>query len=712
MKNNLVLFFEMSKHPLDRRFFVLAFGLGLLGLVVRIWLYQQPFNTDDTNYFNLVVHGRSSVDHLSLRSFFLWSIGLFVHLFGESGTGYYAAIYFHGFLSFLGVWLISSAIYNPRVTLFIVFLWVTSYPYIMIDTRLLSDNVGISLTLIGLAGVIRASAFRVDLPVLSIKTTGWLAFGSGLFFVAGYSARENLVVYSLVALLIVFMSSHRRKVLPWLFFGLSLGVLLEWSYFYWVYGDPWIRIKILSGYKGLALGTAFDSSIESLPAPALGGEGGSSGASFISILFLALMRYPKMLLNTGSAEIFFHFFGWLGMFVWMSGWRDRLNWVLVFAIAIPFGLLAFAMSSWDPPVPIMRESVRYYLMSAVWFYMASVTFFLALAKGVASPTFVNWWNRWPLPNLMRRLVGLAPVMVLLAIPVLGFFNLWVASQFRDMAKNGLDGYVASTSAIKLDREANGRAALYYSDGGAARVIKLFLPMASGWSYQKLPQGSQMEDTKESLFSQGGYLLLDWARNNQSDLTYGDKIKKPFRNFDHLFQYYPIVFRHRNKQNLTEVLWVGPERLDRKPVAIGSELPWSAQGDPLTLANLEIPSQGTLYSGSGLSTDPSASGGLAANRLFQIVFRAQSMDQTPAGIQGWLYRWGSDAQKGPIRHYLGEAYTGSVVRELSMWSYLSEATSHYRIVLKSLDKAVKIVDLQAFLLETVPEDRLLQKGDAW
>ncbi|MBF0369944.1 MAG: hypothetical protein HQL52_10850 [Magnetococcales bacterium] len=719
MNQKLAGFFHAPNHPFDRWAVWLMLLLGMVGMGLRVWFYQQPANTDDLTYFTYATRELlPSADQIgpgALRSVLIWSIQLMVLLLGPTVEAFYGTIHLHALLSLLAIWFFTKAFSNDRVALLMVVLWVTSYPYILSGTRLLPDNLGISLALLGLGAVAWAGRLREGSPPFDPKAL-IVAFLGGLLLWAAVSVRVTFAVYVVAGVVTALWSPHRKQVTLFLILGMGLGGLLELIHLAIVFDDPFIRIKALLGYSqktGRVVGTIFTPTAPTLAkVKSVAAQPTISLSQWLSTLGLVVLRYPKMLYNTGSGEIFFHLFGFLGAMVWLGNLRKRVNPPKIIVFMLAFGFIAFTMKSWHPPVPAMRESVRQYLTVAPLFYLAAVEFFLFLLNWSATSNFRNLAANLRLSWLVRP----APFLILAAPLVLVLFNLMVVNQFKYLAKNGNDAYIATADAIRQDMAHRGETAgTLYLGGGAARVMKLLLPETKGWHHAKM----------DPTFPQPGYLVMDWRRYNYDDLEYGERTDTLIRPYDHLVEHQSPIFRHRRHFFLTEAYRVGPSVTPRPATEITADLPpgWSFGGsDDSQAAVLSerggwLVSRGKqLYSGTTPLLERPNANPLPQERLIQVRFGVQ-MTEMRAGVKVYLLGWpmeeGLDQdKKPPVKRYMGEVIAMRRQQEATLWSWLPRGFGAFRLLFEGSGKPLKIFSPRLFLMEPQPQDRFQQRGGAW
>ncbi|MBF0626404.1 MAG: hypothetical protein HQL82_16570, partial [Magnetococcales bacterium] len=334
-----------------------ALALLLAGLGLRLWMYQQPWNTDDLHYIQQALQASGPVaDTHSMRWVLLGVIRFWGLFIGYSLTTFYLAVYTLPVIAWGGILVFCRVAAGPVETLWVLFLWATSFVFIMTETRLMPDALGTGLALAGLAAVLWAGGLGRS-PVATVSRDGEnrgavfpIALVGGLLLVAAYGARCSFASFSLAALALVPLApaARRRPLLLGLGSGLAAGLALELAWFWISSGNPLLRIETLLFYP----------------------EQVSDNKLFQGLTWLDLaLRYFRLLYNTGSAEIFVFLLGWVGVVAWLVA-GGRRNQALLIIFLINFGVIAFSVVRVDPPVPLLRATERYYVTAAPLFFRA------------------------------------------------------------------------------------------------------------------------------------------------------------------------------------------------------------------------------------------------------------------------------------------------------------------------------------------------------
>lgn len=679
----------------------------LMGFLVRVWLYQQPVNSDDVQYF--VDAGKCLTssfseplgDHISanaLRVFFLASIGVYQYILGCSLSAYYAAIYGSAILSLLGVLSFSSAVSSRAVTALASLLWATSYVSILTDTRLLPDNFGTAMSLFALTALVRAGGFKdgrnsaaEESGHRALLSNSFAAFIGGLLLWSAWSARATFAVFGLPALVIILISDNRWRLLAAFMSGLALGSAFEMLIVTFDHGDPLFRLKLLLGY----------------------GADRSSSRLFQGYTFGGLFaRYPRILAQTGSAEIAVFGFGLLGALVWAVRWRNGLNLVKFTALAASYALIACAITRFDPPVPLLREKLRYYATAAPLFYLATAEL-MVMAWNQLCPNPASrevemghsGWRRWG-----RSFVILLPS---LAIASLGIFicckNILVTSRCASLARNGNDNFFAAVEAIRSHAKDDDGPKRIYNDFRTTRVLSILLPLPENWQLSDYFLRSEG----------GGYLLVNWERLNRNVRRDYFDAAETYRFFGTI-ENMPLLLRHRHGNYLTDVFVVPKKSFHRDTIDITNRLPgrWTRWQSRETGARVlpnsdrfEVGQKGWVYSGTDAPwKPPSGSGTMPGDHFVEVIFDGRS--PRVSGLAGYLYYW-REGDKLPQKQYLGRVYIDEEVRSVALWTYLAQDAKVFRVLFRVVSGAPVDVHVKRLLmLERTDDDTVMQKGGAW
>ncbi|MEO5364859.1 MAG: hypothetical protein H7831_00575 [Magnetococcus sp. WYHC-3] len=609
--------------------------LALLALGVRVWLFHQPVDSDDIGYFHHAMGseaGRVPPRHEDLRLAFLGLIALWRPLLGPTLEAYYAALYFHALLSFLGLALFLRVFTTPGVALTVLGLWSVSHAALTTEVRLLPDVAGLALSLAGVAlaaGRPMRGEARESPPALSLLAGGLLW--------AATSVRITFVAWAMTGVVVAGLSPRWRRQLPGVVAGLILGGMLEWWLLWQIYGDPWIRIKVLLGYSGLDAAAALDSGYHPDGVAAM-------GAYFFGHHLLDfLLRYPLLLYRTGSAELPLLLLGGLGGLWWV--WQgvsaaERLQRLTL--LVLPLGLVFFGVTGIDPLVAMLREMERYYYTALPPLYLAAAAF---LVRG--------WGARgW------QRQLGAAALLLLAG------GNLQAAWHHPDSVRGGQDGALAAYGAIGQHAAQHPRARVFY--GSSVRVARLFLPETAGWRHVRNPL----------TLPEAGYLLLDWRRIHHNVRQQGavqGRLGVFSAEADRFMDRHPVLLRRRYGLDLLDVLQVGEEPARRERVPLAD--PWTG-GWPRTLLPGE---EGVVAAGTWVF--PQDHG---AKRL-RLEVTAHGQGGDPPWVLAYLE--GRTGAGQPGRNYLGRAAVPRDGGTFVLWTDLPPGWVAERLRLLARDGTV-------------------------
>ncbi len=679
-----------------RRWLAAGLAVGVIGLLIRLWLFQQPINSDDVQYYSQAVNA-PGLDELasarspnSMRVVFLAVPALVHRVFDSAFYSFYVSVYLLAALSFASLFAFSWILAGPRVAVFTAAVWSTSFVSVSADTRLTPDNFGVSLAMIGLALIAWAglpppspdgAPHRGGEPRRStLAPVIAAAAGGGFVLWLSIAARESFVVFGMVGLLFAVLSRRRWLVTTAVVGGLLVGFALECLYFSQVLGDPLIRWKAAANY-----GTSVASS-------GTGGTGIYSGYDVTTLI----VRYPRLLAEASTGELVLHFVGLAGFLAWVTQWRDPRRLALLAAGAGAFGMIAYGVASFDPIVPLMREKLRYYATAAPFFYLATAWWVeRALFRPTRHPRLVRWLQR---PERVAVAAGLAGLALVL--------NFAETSGAPGFVRTGTDSLWVAASRIRDDADSSARPERLYTDLRTSRVGNILMSRSGSW-----------EVIDERRRSAPGYLLLDWNRlnaNARSAFSAGERTHELYR----LIEQHPLVFRHLRTVSPTDVLFVG-EPLQRPIVELPDTYPgdWSLHcphaktSRPLATTADGCPAgekEVLIHSGGGAPWRFRPDSVLQGDRFIEVVFSGRSPGR--ARVRGYLQWWPPRSERG-LRQPMGQVSLGPESRTFALWTYLPQDADSYRVVLRGQPDIV-IESIHTYALGRDPQDRIDQEGGAW
>ncbi|MBF0309856.1 MAG: hypothetical protein HQL56_10035 [Magnetococcales bacterium] len=661
----------------ERAFRILLLLLLVGGLAMRVWLAQPPIGSDDIGYLQRAfpiadaVESQAPVQHeasLRLAMTLLQRLPGTLLGSGYSITSFYSALALQslllagGFLAF--AWQASR---SRSIVLLVMLFWATSYAAISTEGTLTPDAPGTALALLGLACLLAHGGFHGE-EVSARKPLYW-GLLAGVLLYGAFSVRGSFAPFVLAGLFAAAMAPARRRLLPGLILGLSLGLLLEAVTIGFQYGNPFLRFDLLLHYRGGGIkGTALD--VEDLT---------EADASTVKVLLGLALRFPRMLINSGSGEIFLFVLGLGGALLWLGRCRRPLPRINLLLLGLVFGSLAFAVKGLHPPRPLLREGMRYYLTAAPLFYLAAAEGLLFLVERLRSRP---WLGRG----------------VLLGGFGLALFNLWIISQSPHLLKNGNDGLSSALSEAARAGAAGGPR-LYYGD--KPEMARLFL--ADDWRLQKRFQA----------FPEPGFLLLNWRFRN---FLAGQRQESHLFTLQGLIETHAFVYRHRNRYWQVDLFQVEPQstgRLLTPGPALhrfglwkgGSETLLSDMNQPVRLESGQL-----LASDAGDWQRPSSPGRPLAAGLWQVRLMARVIRGQPM-LRPMLWVW-KTPQETPRVAVMGESAADGDWQEVRLWSWLPEAMADSRLIVRLEGGQAEVREVALRHLGALPGDRMQHAGGEW
>lgn len=623
-----------------------------VGFVLRLWMAHPPNTSDELAYFHLANTNFFNTDGLMQshgRLAMLMWIRLVSLFWGDHWLGFYLAVYAGGLLSSVAVALFARVILGWRGAVLVSLLWATSFVAIATETRLFVDVLGSAFALLGLTMTLRAAGLGVDLPLAARRER--MAILAGIVLWVAILVRETFVTHLLVAALIFWWGREPRRQLGFFAMGVAAGLVLELLITGLASGDAWLRYKFLLGYpKAVSEAPIF--------------QGYSWGG--------LVTRYPKILWYTGSAELFLMLLAALGAIRWGLTTHLLLSRIGLAALGVTFGLIALALANVSPPVPLLRESLRYYLTSMPFFYLAAVTFLLAIHR-----------------VLIQRL-GANPALAAISLLflVLVTLNLHAARNQPGLIRNGNAMPFQLAGQLEQEKATTGPTMLYLDDN-FKRALTLFLPPSRGWQYRDL----------QPPFSEKGLLLVDYSRLHYNIRTYHYRYGNFDPDFYRLIERHPLVWRFQNpKGEVSELYRVGPEKIRRT----GGELPqtrWSPPGS--NGRHVLEPSQSLTGEGEATIFSTTMLSGTSRGLILQVRFRLKARDKI-AGVQGILT---DKSAAGAPPRIMGQAWADTHEREVALWVPVSRPLGAFQVTLTPLEGGVELDKPQLFFLQTLEEERL-------
>ncbi|MBF0630218.1 MAG: hypothetical protein HQL89_04420 [Magnetococcales bacterium] len=661
--------------------------LLVAGLAVRGWLIMEPLNSDPISYL-LAGAGRSlnpdfhlSLHHHYLRPLMTWIVMLPAWFFGYSLTTFYSAVFMGALVSCLSWWLIATVLSGTRAALLVTALWATSYASLSADLTLVPDNWGINMALLGLAAIIIAIRAGDSLPE-SVQTPlrshpNFLFFLGGMLLWAACAAKETFIIYVLVAGMVLLLQPGRWRRSGWVALGLGVGEGVEWLWFWMQLGDPFARIHYMRGINAVIDGV--NIKFEPLDL-----------TSFI-------LRLPKVVHYTQSAESTLALLSFLGVFLWLRQWKTPMAKIKLLLYVVPPAFVMFAVKGIHPIQPYFDVVLRYHVPFLPFIYLAIADFFL--------------WARERLGQTHGQTVQRAATAIIaVSVLALTLWNLMAAAHHLPLVKkNGFDANTRVLAAVNADVLRSGTPKKLYLGSGMENIGPLYFSAEEGWTMATVTH----LDEALPKFPEEGYFILSWPRVNS------DGNERPFV-LTRLFHDYPLVFRHLKDELMTDVYRVGPNKINRKstPFPGLQNKPWTlfdgnGQGlgpvMPGAMASaVIIPKNGEMVQEVAPSGEASMeSMHLPAGTWLNLRFHTRTT-QPFAILKGYL----EHQERGPVPDQsapepMGVIYfkrVANLAQEISWATFIDQDLHRYRIIIKGEKGPVEIDRLEMFLLQPDPAER--------
>ncbi len=540
-----------------RRAAWLMMGLvGVAALTLRATLYHQPTNSDDVSYYwsaagpgaeyglfaDPNVPRRPATGHSNLRLGILLPIRGLSRLIPYSQFGFYATVYLFAALCLVAVGVFGYVVGGPFVGVGLLWLWATSPAAIGVDTRLLPDNLGLAFALLAVALAWKAAGLdprhrAAEVQAGARRRAQLMAAIAGALIALAFATRATFAVYGVAVAIVLLLGAGRVRTLACFVLGGCAVHVIELALLAHLAGGPFVRWRILLGYGGR-----------------VGQASIFAGYRWADIV----LRYPRLLLESCPAELVVHVLGWAGCLWWLWHGRDRRNLARAATLIIAFGGIAWSVVHLSPPVPLLREKLRYYASALPLFQLAAVSVLSALFRR---------------PGVLARL---APAGCIAAI---GIAAAREAMTDPSLAIHGNDAYLQAAASIRRDAQ-SGRRKAVICDFRTSRVMRMLLRDADGWrAYPLEDLLRRWSGEKGGAVASSGYIVLDWKRLN-ANAWYG-YVHAPltYRAYD-VLDHALLVARHQYRDALTDVFYLpeAPFTRPREP-ATNQPLVWNVGGRP-------------------------------------------------------------------------------------------------------------------------------------
>ncbi|MBF0415501.1 MAG: hypothetical protein HQL79_07000 [Magnetococcales bacterium] len=661
----------------------------LLGMSVRSWLVMEPENSDPISYF-MAGAGRYldpdfhlGMHHHHLRPLMAWIVGLPALLFGYSLTTFYTVVHAGALMTLVSWWVVAWILSGPVAAILVAVLWTTSFAALSADLTIVPDNWGASMSFFAIAAMVLAIRFHDQGQGethhrIWYQARFWSLCG-GFMLWAACAAKETFVIYCIAVLFIVMIHRNRWQMLGYGMLGLFIGGMMELVWFWVQFGDPLARIHYFKGINAVI--DEVNTKFEPLD------------------LTSFLLRLPRVVHYTRSAESLFFLPAIAGFFLWCRDWGSIISRIKIIVFVLPPAFVILAVKGIHPIQPYFDVVLRYYVPFLPFIYLATVDLFLHIWR---------WMTDAGHLALRRYFVAMGMIFY----GVLISWNLLAAADYLPLLqKNGFNTNAAMQTVLTRDAEQTKTPKRLYLRAGMQYVTPLYFPKSAGW----IPGEMILPPAVAPEFKEPGYMILSWPRINS------DGNERPFV-LSHLFLDYPIVFHSDVQGLMSDVLRVGPQKIHREAEVMASyqNKLWTladdkgrsiGEGSP-THASIPvtIPKNGELTLTSLLSDgkpDPS----LVLKGGYWLHVRLNAMTEGSFAIlwMGLKERVGTVSRDWVSYQSLGTYYFKRVAKnkqDVSFFTFIPYSMKSYDLVIRAQKSSIRIDGMVASLLRPDPSDRLV------
>ncbi|HAT51515.1 MAG: hypothetical protein HQL07_01215 [Nitrospirae bacterium] len=667
----------------------------LVGGAVRTWLVMEPINSDPISYFlagagqHLDPDFHLALHHHHLRPLMTWAAWLPALIGGYSLQTFYTVVHAGALLTVLSWWVVATVLSGTRAAFLVAVLWTTSFAALSADLTIVPDNWGTSMALFGISAVVlamRSSDPNDGQPEPRIwgGPVIW-SLMSGLMLWASCAAKETFVIYVFAVFPIILLHRNRWQILRYVTLGLMMGGLVELVWFWVQFGDPLARVHYFKGIDAVIDGV--NAKFEPLDLQSF------------------LLRLPKVVHYTRSAESSIFLLAMLGFFLWCGQWKSLISRIKILLFIIPPAFVILAVKSIHPIQPYFDVVLRYYVPYLPFIYLAMADFFL-------------WGWQWTARRGRRSLSLFFVSAGVLCYVVLITWNLLAAAEYLPwVKKNGFDTNAALQSALDADVAKTGTPKRLFVGIGMQPIAPLYFPRSDGWVTGKMT----LPDLIAPDFTEPGYLILSWPRINS------DGNERPFV-LSHMFLDYPFVFRHNIHGAFTDLLQVGPRKIHRDSTELVAfhNKPWTLFDDHGRNVGAVAP------------TDPNAPLVLPKNGMMTLTSllpdgQPDSALALPGG--NWLHVRMNVTADGPFAilkvglhdhdgenigglkegQSLGVVYFERISgqkQNVSLVTFMTNPITRYDWVVRGEKAPIHVDNMVISLLKPDPLDRIAQSGRPW
>ncbi|MBF0132865.1 MAG: hypothetical protein HQL75_09810 [Magnetococcales bacterium] len=666
----------------------------LAGGAVRAWLVMEPANSDPISYFiagagqyldpdfHLFLH------HHHLRPLMTWIVWLPALVFGYSLETFYTVVHAGALVTVLSWWVVATVLSGTRAAFLVAVLWTTSFAALSADLTIVPDNWGTSMALFGISAVVLAmrSSDRNDgqsgTPRIWGSPALW-SLASGLMLWASCAAKETFVIYVLAVFLIILLHRNRWQIFRYVILGLMIGGLVELIWFWVQFGDPFARVHYFRGIDAVIDGV--NAKFEPLDLKSF------------------LLRLPKVVHYTRSAESSIFLLAMLGFFLWCGQWKSRISWIKIILFVVPPAFVILAVKSIHPIQPYFDVVLRYYVPYLPFIYLAMADFSL-------------WGWQWMVRRCRRPLLLLFVSGGILCYAVLIIWNLMAVAEYLPwLKKNGFDANTALQSALVVDAAKTGTPKRLFVKAGMQPIVPFYFSREDGWVTGEMT----LTDLVAPDFMEPGYLILSWPRINS------DGNERPFV-LSHMFLDYPFVFRHNIHGAFTDVLQVGSRKIRRETteLAVFNHQLWTISDDhgqkvgaatpthPTT--PLVLPKNGTMTLTS-LLPDGQPDPALVLPGGNWLHVRMNVTTEAPFAILRMNLHDHDGVRDMEKDQPLGIVYFERIAnqkQDVSWVTYVANPITRYDLVIHGEKASIHVDSMVMSLLKPDPSDRMAQAGRSW
>ena len=625
-------------------------------------------------------------------------------------NGYYTTIHGMSLLVAISLSVFTLALFSKTTAILTLLLWAVSPILIATNGELTPDNAGIAYGFLGIG----LSVLGCRRSIASTEGGGsarWLALSAGAFAYWAFSARINFITYSLPALVPLLFSSDKKRLLGFFVVGALGAFAAEVVFHFFMTGANYPLGRIKSTFmRGASRGTV---------------------SVFMGYDWTRMVtRFPNLLFDNYPIE-----FGLMAVgFVCLIPWVRRIFTVegatLWSLIVFTYGFMIFGVTSFSPPVPILRAKVRYLSEMVVLLYPVIAYAFVRC--------HAIFWERCGNTGTGRRWRWNTITIISISVVVVGGFIYGQISHLKNSSLYGVNGKAPFTNTVKIlasDPDWKPDAENVFSDTRSRRVLSLMVQNPKGYDtkWYKHHGGNSDRGPEMSLIdvlrikNNGNisFVVLNYRRLNANykynyagytppfEKTYLKKVQDLImdasisgRTYDSGYKIDILKVNHGTKTKRKRI------ELTATPLKAWSI--YNAQSKLFTnvLADeIVLPPRSIVFSGGGRLWNRPKTKTAQNELLMAMKCRILSSSQTPQLVRAYLDWWDQAGVKHSAN--IGRIYVRDEFRDVFLWGYLPQNALTYRFWVRSYSKAEMIVSkLDMYGLELLPSDTFDREGEAW